>query len=1139
MFVNLRVRTEYSLLNSVNKIENIVEYCKSDNAKAICMMDNANLSSALSFSSKISKIGVKPIIGMNICLIDSDHYLQHHSISPLPYIGLIAKNEQGYRDLIEILNKSSVLDQVQNDRNYVFLKDLEFFGTNLICITGGYHGNLYRAVIDNNKDLAFSTAEKLFDIFKDNLYIEINRHGYDNEIDAETFVLEIAMQKKIPLVATNEVLFYQKNQYDAFDAMCCVGEGRFIQEDDRYKYSNEHYMKTQEEMIDIFSDIPEAIENTVNIAKRCNFILEERKPMLPPFKTGSDLTEDELFEKLVKEGLDERLISENIPDCDRKSYYDRAEYESSVIKKMGFTGYFLIVSDFICYAKNNNIPVGPGRGSGAGSIVAWALKITNLNPIHYGLLFERFLNPDRVSMPDFDIDLCQIKRDKVIEYVRNKYGNEHVAHIVTFGTMQPKATLKDIGRVMQIPYSVVDNICKMIPFSPLDPITIKKAIDMDENLRNEIASNPDIQRLIELSLEVEGLPRHQSTHAAGVIISGVPLKSVAPVLKDQNSDMPVLAFNMKDAEKIGLLKFDFLGLKTLSVIQETINLIKKYKDISINIDTIDIHDKKTFELLGSGKTKCIFQLEAAIPRETMHQIKTDKIEDIIAVTSLNRPGPMENIPSYIKRKLGNEKIEYMHDLLEENLRETYGIIIYQEQVMEVARVIAGYTLAEADLLRRAMGKKIKEEMDQQRSVFVKGAKKTNNIDDKKASEIFDLIDKFAGYGFNKSHAAAYSVISYQTAYLKANYAIEFFVANLNLEIDNTDKIAEFIYDAKSFGIKISMPNINKSDAYFTISNGDTIIYGLAGLKDVGLKSAQEMVAIRSQKSSFIDIFDFAEKCGHGICNKKQVESLILAGAFGELHQNKKQLFTSVEQVVSYASGLAKEDKDQVSLFGSASDAIKMRPKLANVSDMYTDQENMAFELRYIGFYLSKHPLEDYVYDVESAGIVSSSNLEGILSSKRTEFKMAGVITKIVQRFRKSGRFCFVHLSDLDGLYETTIFNGDVINAVRDVLFEGNTVVMDMYGSKDDSGMRISINNMYNISDYVAKFKRQNQVNQTHYKLKNTTPKIESKILNNNGESKIADILSFNSFDEYKLFLENGNPISARKILIHGVVYWLN
>jgi DNA polymerase III subunit alpha len=1062
MFVHIRCKTEFSILNGTITIANLKKLCTDEKMPAIAMIDDYSMSGALEFSSKIKDAKSKPLIGLNMAFVDNDRWLSDND-QKLPHIGFLAMSDVGYRNLLKMLYRADFAGQKsQNEETYITAKDLDVLDlTDVICISGGYLGGLARYFLANDIAAGEILCEKLKEKFGDRFYIELTRHGRDREMEVEDFHIGLAMKMNIPLVATNDPHFVKKEGFDAYDVLTCIGSGRYVQEKNRIRLNSEYYLKSSQEMIEMFSDIPEAIENTVNIAKRCNFYLTENKPMLPTFCSGDENLE---LRNQATSGLNKRLDDLGIEDEDKKKiYFDRLDFELAVIEKMGFAGYFLIVSDFIVWAKLQDIPVGPGRGSGAGSIIAWACQITNLDPIHYGLLFERFLNPERVSMPDFDIDFCQSRRGEVIEYVKQKYGVNRVASIITFGKLQAKAVLKDVGRVLQMSYGHVDSVCKMIPFSPIEQITIEKAIQMDQNLQQEIEEDPDVQNLVRIGMELEGLNRHTSTHAAGIIIGAVDLLDIVPIKRDENSEIPVLAFNMKDAEKMGLLKFDFLGLKTLTVIHQACKLAKEADNL-IDIDRIKIDDAKTFKLLQSSKLKGVFQLEAAIPRQTLENIKTDRIEDLIAITSLNRPGPMEFIPDYVRRKTGQEVVSYPHDLLKIVLAETFGIIIYQEQVMEVAKVLAGYTLGGADLLRRAMGKKIKAEMDQQREIFVDGAKKSHNIEASVASEVFDLVEKFAGYGFNKSHAAAYSLISYQTAYLKANATIEFFVANLNLELANTDKLNEFVTDARqNFGINIILPNINISGGLFGISRDrKSIIYGLGALKSVGLNSAMEIAEIRNRDGKFTDVFDFAKRVGHKICNKKQLESLILTGCFDDLHKNRKQLFDSVEDIVKFAVNAEKSDDNSMSLFGDDDNVKIIAPELKKKSD-YKEIEKLRNEMEYVGFYLSSHPLLQFPNILKSNSVTKTSELEG-LRDKKSTITLIGVVTKIIQRFKKGGRFCFLSIADLDGIIEIAFFNSDVIIENKELFEEGRLVCVEVSAIRDESGLRLIGNGIKNLED---------------------------------------------------------------------------
>mgnify|MGYP000025212943 FL=1 len=826
MFVSLRNHTTYSLCKGAIRIYELIEKAKAYKMPALGIMDCYNLFAALEFSSACKKSGIQPIIGSEMLLRIRDANQKNPSNldiqNSLVKLPLIARNDEGYKNLMYLVSHSFLNRQTGIDP-YIELDLLKEKSAGLIALSGGFEGFISKFIKDDQDKKLEEFIKEFLQIFPENFYIEISRHNVKEESELEQKFIDIAFKYNIPLVATNDVYFLTKEMHEAQDILTCVGEGKFFSEENRKKLSPQQYFKSQEVMEGLFSDIPEAIENTTNIAKKCHVMAFERPPTLPKFSNEVGFDEAEELKKQAKEGLRLRLErkfkNENTSKEDQEKinleYFARIDFELSVIIKMNFSGYFLIVSDFIKWSKKNEIPVGPGRGSGAGSVVAWSLQITDLDPIRFGLLFERFLNPDRVSMPDFDIDFCQSRRDEVIDYVQDKYGKEYVAQIITFGKLQARAVLKDVGRVLQMPYNQVDRICKLIPFNAIEAVTLAKAIEMDKDLQQAIKEDPQITKLVDIALKLEGLNRHASTHAAGVVIGDKPLNQICGLYNDESSQMPAVGYSMKYAESAGLVKFDFLGLKTLTTIAETVKLVEKVRGIKIDISDIKIDDEETFKMLSKGDSIGAFQIESSGMRSVLRQMKADKIEDIIALISLYRPGPMDNIPTYIRRKHGEEKIIYPHPLLENTLKETYGVIVYQEQVMEIAKVLAGYSLGAADLLRRAMGKKIKEEMDQQRQIFVDGAIK-NGVDKNQAGEIFDLVDKFAGYGFNKSHAAAYALISYQTAYLKAHYLPEFLTASINLEIDNTDKINIFLQVAKSHKIPVLAPDVNASEGYFSV-----------------------------------------------------------------------------------------------------------------------------------------------------------------------------------------------------------------------------------------------------------------------------------------------------------------------------------
>ncbi len=826
MYISLKNHTTYSLCKGAIKIPDLIAKAKSLKMPALGIMDSQNLFGALEFSLACKKAGIQPILGCEI-LVDYN-ISDNKNISNLDFeknlckTPLIATNEEGYKNLMYLVSKS-YLQRQDAITPHINFTDLQEKSAGLIMLSGGYEGFVAKLLQENQETQLKKILQAIDKFFANNFYIEIVRYGEKIEETLEPKLIDLASKKSLPLLASCDVYFLTPDMYEAQDILSCIYDGNKLSDENRHRNSPQQYFWEIEDFLETFYDLPEAVANTINIAKRCHIMAFERPPTLPKFSNEPNFDEAlELRNQSIK-GLEIRLQKKfileetpaNIQNDVKTKYLERLDYELGVIIKMNFSGYFLIVSDFIKWAKNNKIPVGPGRGSGAGSIVAYALQITDLDPIRFGLLFERFLNPDRVSMPDFDIDFCQTRRDEVIDYVQNKYGKDYVAQIITFGKLQARAVLKDVGRVLDMPYNQVDRICKLIPFNAVEAVTLEKAIEMDKDLQQAIKDDPQIKKLVDIGLRLEGLNRHASTHAAGVVIGDKPLHEICGLYNDEGSTMSAVGYSMKYAELAGLVKFDFLGLKTLTTILETVKLIEKTRNLKIDINNLRLDDKETFKMLASGDSIGVFQIESSGMRSVLRKMKADKIEDIIALISLYRPGPMDNIPTYIRRKHGEEEIKYPHPLLESVLKETYGVIVYQEQVMEIAKILAGYSLGGADLLRRAMGKKIKEEMDKQREIFVSGCQK-NKIENNQANEIFDLVDKFAGYGFNKSHAAAYAMISYQTAYLKAHFLPEFLTASINLEIDNTDKINIFLQVAKSHKIPVLPPDINQSMADFSI-----------------------------------------------------------------------------------------------------------------------------------------------------------------------------------------------------------------------------------------------------------------------------------------------------------------------------------
>ncbi|RZB12879.1 DNA polymerase III subunit alpha [Ehrlichia minasensis] len=1039
IFVHLRSHSDYSLLHGMVKIESLVNLCVQHNMPALALTDSGNLFGSLEFSDCASNSGIQPIIGCNIMV--------SYNGDNIGELILLVKNQVGYNNVVNLISNSFRNDQ-SSKINRIDLNTLIDLKDGIIILTGGHDGFLAQLLLGNVID--YGIIDKLLLAFKDNLYVELQRHNIEEEKLIEKTLIKFAYEKDVPLVATNDVLFARREDFLAHDVLSCISGGNYIAQEDRKMFTKEHYFKSSDEMHELFVDIPEAISNTVLIAQRCSFMPEIRKPMLPHFPCSSGRNESQELISQAIDGLNSRLKDSNLSEEQTSKYYERLHYELDIIISMDYAGYFLIVSDFICWSKRNDIMVGPGRGSGAGSLVAWSLQITDLDPIEFGLIFERFLNPDRISMPDFDIDFCQEGRDHVIEYVRKKYG--YVAHIITFGKLQAKAVLRDVGRVMQMPYFQVDRICKMIPHNPVRPVTLSEAIEMDKNLQKERDGDETVAKLLEISLKLEGLYRHVSIHAAGIVICDRKLEELLPLYYDNVSFLPITQYNMKYTEKAGLVKFDFLGLRTLTVINQICHLVNRGGQ-NVDISRIPLNDKKTYEMLSAGNSVGVFQLESSGMREVISKLKPDNINDIIALISLYRPGPMDNISIYIARKHGFEKPDYIHPILEDVLKETFGVIIYQEQVMEIAKIMAGYSLGEADLLRRAMGKKIKEEMDNQRRAFINGAI-SNGIEEEKASYIFDLVAKFAGYGFNKSHAAAYALISYQTAYLKANYTLEFFTASMNLDITDKDKLEMLCHQAKLHGIKILPPDINTSKVFFTIEGSSSIRYALGALKNVGQHSAKEIV----DDVAYKDIWDFIDRVSTKCVHKRILESIIKAGVLDSIHSNRKQLFESVFlflDIIEYNKYNA--NFNQFSLFTD-----RTHYKLSETDD-WVREEKLDNEFSSIGFYLNHHPMENYKCLLEKLNI-------GFISyDDRSAYnnKIVGIISNVKVRSATRDKFAVVTLSDPYNIHEIAFYNGSVIEDNKDLFTSGAPVIIEMDNDFYSTAARLLGKNIYSFESKIS------------------------------------------------------------------------
>lgn len=1073
-FIHLRTRSSYSLLEGAIHIKELIKWCKVQKMPAVSVADSCNLFASLEFSLAAAGEGVQPILGC-VLFIKPDTeqeaksvHAGSHSQKP-DHLVVYAQNETGWQNLLALASKA-YLNPAGANAPLLSMEDLEGHSEGIIALSGGIYGALGKNLFLGRDAIAENMVLRFKELFPDRFYIELSRHGLPEEAATERKFIDLAYKHNLPLVATNDAYFINKEMFEAHDAFLCIADGTYVSEDNRRKLTSEHRLKTVQEMCDLFADIPEALENTVTIARRCSFVARSRSPILPHFSIEG-MSEADSLRMQAKRGLEARLSGYIDDEDKRKPYYERLDFELDVIIRMKFPGYFLIVSDFITWSKKQGIPVGPGRGSGAGSVVAWSLSITDLDPLRYGLLFERFLNPQRVSMPDFDVDFCQERREEVISYVQQKYGVDKVAQIITFGKLQARAVLRDVGRVLQMPYSQVDRICKLVPNNPAAPVTLEQAIEIEPLLKEAIKEDETVENLVNMCLKLEGLNRHASTHAAGVVIGDRPLSELVPMYRDPKSEMPVVQYSMKYAESAGLVKFDFLGLKTLTVLSRSVKLIKK-RGVDIDLARLPDGDKKAYEMLSAGDTVGVFQLESAGMRDTLKKLKPDCLEDIIALVSLYRPGPMENIPTYIARKHGEEKPVYQHPLLEKVLKETFGVIIYQEQVMQIAQLLAGYSLGEADLLRRAMGKKIKAEMEAQRGIFVERAV-AGGVPQKDAAGIFDLIAKFAEYGFNKSHAAAYAVIAYQTAYLKANFPVEFIAASMTYDMGNTDKLSIFREDAAKFGIEVLPPDINKSEVLFSTEKvmGDdsfAIRYALSAIRNVGAAAMEGIVAEREKNGEYKDIFDFAERVPQEALNRRALEHLIKAGAFDSLHSNRGRLFASIDLIMAHGTAAARDrETKQVSLFGGADTATKHKPKMQETSD-WSSLEKLEHEFSAIGFYLSSHPLSGYSSAINALGVTQSSQLAEKLGAQYSHVKLAGIVMGKKIKVSDKGRFAFLQLSDMGGIFEVSVFNEMLLNQQRDNLENGKILFITADGKSEEAGVRLIAQNIKTLDEAIAK-----------------------------------------------------------------------
>jgi DNA polymerase-3 subunit alpha len=1056
-FVHLRVHSAYSLSEGAIRIKQLAQLCRQLRMPAVALTDTNNLFGGMEFSVTLAQAGVQPIIGCQLRIAAAaraDTGLCPRSRREQDHGGfvLLVQNGEGYANLLKLL--AGAHERVASGAApEVTLAELVEGGAGLILLTGGAEGPLGRLLQDGREADAEAMLDALRAAFAGRLYVEIQRHGSEGEAVTEPSFLALADRRGLPIVATNEACFATPDMFEAHDALLCIAQGAHVADRERRRLTPEHFFKSGEEMREIFADLPDAVANTALIARRCAFMIEPRKPILPPFASPDGLSEADALRAEAKAGLERRLAARagrgeaesNQPGWHRdQDYRERLDYELGVICEMGFAGYFLIVSEFIRWAKTHGIPVGPGRGSGAGSVAAWALTITDLDPLRFGLLFERFLNPERVSMPDFDIDFCQDRRDEVIRHVQETYGRDRVAQIITFGKLQARAVLRDTGRVLGMPYGYVDKICKLVPNNPANPVTLAQALDAEPQLRELIGRDEAVAKLVDIATRLEGLYRHASTHAAGVVIGDRPLEELIPLYRDPRSDIPVTGFNMKWVEAAGLVKFDFLGLKTLTVLARAVDLIREGRGLELDLAELPLACAKTFAMLSAGDTVGVFQLESGGMRDALRQLKPDTFEDIIAVVALYRPGPMDNIPSYIRRKHGEEEPDYLYPTLEPILAETHGIMIYQEQVMQIAQELSGYSLGKADLLRRAMGKKIKEEMDQQRSAFVEGAK-ARGVPERKAVHIFELVNKFAGYGFNKSHAAAYALVAYQTAYLKANYPVEFLAASMTLDIHSTEKLNTFCQELNRLSIRLLPPDINRSEVGFSVerdaadpASPGAIRFALAAVKNVGEGAMAALVAERRRGGPFASLDDFAGRIDGRTLNRRQLENLARAGAFDGLNRNRRQVFSSIEPVLRHAAAASQDRASgQMGLFAAAPPAVA--PARRPDGEDWSPMERLKEELDAIGFYLSAHPLDAYARTLRRLKVVSSAEL-ATAPAAGTVSVAGAVVGKRERTSGKGNRYAFVQLSDSSGLFEVTVFS-DVLTGCRELLEIGKPLLI--------------------------------------------------------------------------------------------------
>jgi DNA polymerase III subunit alpha len=1119
-FNHLKIHTQYSICEGAIKIDQLKNFCKEKKIPSLGLSDTSNLCGALEFAENISKTGTQPIIGTQI-------YFKFEDTTGL--LPLIALNEKGYKRIIELSSKSYLENDALSDP-HLEIEELYKDNDGVLIFSGTVHGLFGKLFRKGRLEEITKLYKNLSSKFNDRFYIEIQRHGDQNEIAFEKYNLDQSSKIKIPIIATNEVFYLTADMHEAHDALTCIGLKTYVNEQNRIKYSNQHYLKSDEEMALLFSDLPEALQNNFNLPYRCNFRPQFSSPVLPNISSEKGGSADEMLKKYSLDGLKDKFLNvfkveeKNIyTDKNYLKYKDRLDHELKIIIEMKYPSYFLIVSDYIKWAKKNDIPVGPGRGSGAGSLVAWCLYITDVDPIKFNLIFERFLNPDRISMPDFDIDFCEEKRDLVFEYLTTKY-KESVAHIITFGKLKARMVIRDVGRVLGLPYGFVDSISKMIPFDPSRPQSLTECINNEPRLQKLVNDDPRVKKLTDLSLKLEGLNRNVATHAAGVVIADKKLTDTVPLYKDTSSNLllPSTQFDMYSAENAGLIKFDFLGLKTLTVINRTQKLINR-KIKNFKIEDINFEDQKVFDLLSSGKTVGLFQVESAGMREALSQMKPNHIEDIIALVALYRPGPMSNIPIYNDCKHGRQKPDYLHPLLENILKPTYGVIIYQEQVMQIAQKLSGFTAGEADILRRAMGKKKRAELEKQKQGFITGALK-NGIAKDVAASIFLKIEPFAEYGFNKSHAAAYAIISYQTAFLKTYYPKEFFAASMTMDLSNQNKLSEFHEELKRININVIRPDINKCFADFRFDD-DNFYYALGGIKSVGFEAISNVVKERIDNGLFKSINDFLNRVNPKDVNKLQLEGLVKAGAFDSIDKNRQALFNSIPNFILKTKNIYENKAaNQIDLF--ASDEEQDNEIIIDIED-WKFEERLSREFESVGFFISDHPLNQFKEIFEDYKIIDYTNFNSDDNIK--EGNIAATLLKITERkTAKGSSYAVIKFTDLTSVFELFIFS-DILETNREILIEGNSLIVTLVKNISNDEKRFKRVNVQKIASLKDLFNK--PVSEIIFNIK----KVEdidqiSNLVNKEGSTEVKiNIIDQNNNISFKL--KNKRLIDRKSINI--------